>query len=53
MALMCFCSLLVVVFLFPFPIVGGDEVVGLGLRFWWIVFLFLFLIVGGNEVVGL
>lgn len=53
MALMCFCSLSMVVFLFPFPIVGGDEVVGLGLWFWWVVFLFLFPIVDGDEIMGL
>ena len=56
--LMCYhtLSLSVVVFLFLSSIVGGDEVVGLGLLFWWVLFLFLFLflfpIVGGDEVVG-
>ena len=38
-------------FVFLFPIVGGDEVVGLGL--WFGGLFFFFLLVGGDEVVGL
>ena len=55
--LMCFCSLSVVVFLFPFPIVGGDEVVGLwfGCDFGGLFFFFFFqlLVVNGDKIVGL